>query len=73
MNLFELEEQKKTLIERFGLFMEKQENLPPVGARILPLYSLTKKMEQPLMIWSIFWELAKVQSLRICKVLANRT
>lgn len=43
MNLFELEEQKKTLIERFGLFMEKQENLPPVGARIFATLFINKE------------------------------
>lgn len=33
-NLQELEKQKKLLVERYGLFMEKQEKLAPIAARI---------------------------------------
>ncbi len=43
MNLIQLEEQKKILVERFGLFMEGQENLSPIGARIFATLFIHKE------------------------------
>lgn len=43
MNLIQLEEQKKILVERFGLFMEGQENLSPIGARIFATLFMNKE------------------------------
>ncbi len=43
MNLTQLEEQKKILVERFGLFMEKQENLSPIGGRIFATLFMNKE------------------------------
>ncbi len=42
-NLQELEEQKKLLVEKYGLFMEKQEKLAPVAARIFATLLINKE------------------------------
>jgi DNA-binding transcriptional regulator GbsR (MarR family) len=43
MNTIQLEEQKKILVERFGMFMEKQENLTPIAARIFATLFMNKE------------------------------
>ncbi|BAX82220.1 GbsR/MarR family transcriptional regulator [Labilibaculum antarcticum] len=43
MDLTQLEEQKKILVERFGMFMEKQENLAPIAARIFATLFMNKE------------------------------
>ncbi|MBI9060009.1 MAG: MarR family transcriptional regulator [Labilibaculum sp.] len=42
-NLQELEERKKLLVERYGLFMEKQEKLAPIAARIFATLLINKE------------------------------
>ncbi|MRT94403.1 GbsR/MarR family transcriptional regulator [Ancylomarina sp. 16SWW S1-10-2] len=42
-NLQELEEQKKLLVERYGLFMEKQEKFAPISARIFATLLINKE------------------------------
>lgn len=42
-NLKEIEERKKEIIEKYGLFMEKQDNLAPIAARIFTTLLLDKK------------------------------
>ena len=42
-NLQELEVQKKLLVERYGLFMEKQEKLTPIAARIFATLLVNKE------------------------------
>lgn len=44
-DLVELEKQKKILVERFGLFMEGQEKLSPIGARIFATLFVNKGNE----------------------------
>jgi len=38
-----LEERKKELVEKFGVFMERQENLPPIAARIFASLVINKE------------------------------
>lgn len=42
-NQQELEEQKKILVERYGLFMEKQEKFSPISARIFVTLLINKE------------------------------
>ncbi|WP_101263568.1 GbsR/MarR family transcriptional regulator [Labilibaculum filiforme] len=42
-NSKELEEEKKLLVEKFGLFMEGQEKLSPIGARIFATLFINKE------------------------------
>ena len=42
-NLQELEEKKKILVERYGLFMEKQEGYSPISARIFATLLINKE------------------------------
>lgn len=42
-NSKELEKEKKLLVERFGLFMEEQEKLSPIGARIFATLFINKE------------------------------
>lgn len=42
-NLKELEEQKKILVEKYGLFMEKQEKFTPISARIFATLLINKE------------------------------
>jgi DNA-binding transcriptional regulator GbsR (MarR family) len=42
-NLIDLEKQKKILVERFGMFMEGQEKLSPIGARIFAALFINKE------------------------------
>ncbi|MFT5749890.1 MAG: DNA-binding transcriptional regulator GbsR (MarR family) [Ancylomarina sp.] len=42
-NLQELEEQKKILVERYGLFMEKKDRFTPISARIFATLLINKE------------------------------
>ncbi|NOU58432.1 GbsR/MarR family transcriptional regulator [Marinifilum caeruleilacunae] len=41
-NLNDIEEKKKEIVERYGMFMEKNENFPPIAARIFSTLLFTE-------------------------------
>lgn len=41
-NLSDIEEKRKEIVERYGMFMEKSENFPPIAARIFSTLLFTE-------------------------------